>query len=175
MTWSDDAHAAMRTLMASDDPFTADDLLALVGHPDTEHGANGRNSSVGSLFSHYSSNGQIVAVDVARSQASQRKGGLIRVWRRVPPESADTLFDTSKYGPAKQHRTRRERPSEIRLHLPWHLLGHAGKPPMAHLLSIGMDRTKDGSWRTRCERYGYAVALDGHPMVRVCPSCWDLR
>ncbi|MDF2732194.1 MAG: hypothetical protein K0S92_825 [Desertimonas sp.] len=176
MTWLTDAHTAMRHLMSADEPFTADDLLRIVGHPDADHGANGRNSALGSLFSQYSANGQIIAVDVARSQSAERKGGLIRVWRRAEPEPTETLFDASAYGPERQKRaTRRQRPSEIRLHMPWVVLGHAKKPPHAHLLPPGMPKTKDGALRTRCERYGYEIKFDTHPMVRVCPTCWDIN
>jgi hypothetical protein len=86
-----------------------------------------------------------------------------------------TLFDASVYGEPTPKRKRKERPDEVRLGLPWHLLGHHGGPPMAHLLSIGMSKTKDGSLRTRCERYGYEIPVDGHPMARVCSTCWDLN
>lgn len=175
MSWLTDAHTAMRHLMSSDDSFTADDLLRIVGHPDVDHGANGRNSALGSLFSQYSASGQIVAVDVTRSQSMERKGGLIRVWKRAEPEPSDALFDASVYGPERRTRTRRQRPAEIRLHMPWVVLGHAKKPPTAHLLPPSMPMTKDGSFRTRCERYGYKVELEGHPMVSVCPSCWDIN
>lgn len=176
MTWVVDAHTAMRHLMSTDETFTADDLLRIVGHPDDEHSANGRNSGVGALFSQYSANGQIVAVDVARSQSVERKGGLIRVWRRAEQETSNTLFDASVYGTEKQPRTRRQRPAEIRLHFPWVVLGSAKKPPTAHLLPEGGHiKTKDGALRTRCERYGYEIKLDTHPMVTVCGSCWDIQ
>lgn len=175
MSWNHNAHTAMRRLMAADEPFTADDLLRMVGHPDGDHSANGRNSAIGSLFAQYSANGQIVAVDVAKSQAGARKGGLIRVWKRAEVEQTDSLFDASVYGPETHKRERRARPTEIRLHMPWKLLGHASKPPTAHLLAVGMPKTKDGSLRTRCERYGYEIAMDGHPMVKVCQPCWDLN
>lgn len=176
MSWNDQAHQAMRHLMSSDEPFTADDLLAIVGHPDNDHAANSRNSAVGSLFAQYSANGQITAVDVRRSVASHRKGGLIRVWKRVEPEPSETLFDASIFGCAtpRAARTRRERPSEIRLHQPWVLLGSHRLPPAAHLLASEALPNKDRAWRTRCERYGYRIEIEGTPMVRVCAPCWDL-
>jgi hypothetical protein len=174
MTWLDQAHCAMRHLTSSDEPFTADDLLAIVGHPDADHAANSRNSTIGSLFAQYSSGGKIMPVDVRRSTSPQRKGGLIRVWQRVPPEPMDSLFDASVYGPEPHTRApRRERPAEIRLHHPWVLLGNHRYPPTAHLLTAEGAPNEDRSWRTRCEKYGYVIKMDGTPMVRVCPLCWD--
>lgn len=91
MTWHSRARAAMDQLIAEGDPFTADDLLELVGHPDTEHTANGRNSAVGSMFSAYSGNGLIEVCGTASSRAAHRKGGLIRVWK--PRFRQLTIYD----------------------------------------------------------------------------------
>lgn len=82
--WNHTATAAMEVLIQRGEPFTADDLAALVNPPDPGHQPNGRNSAIGSLFAQYSSQKRIVPVGVSKSTAKHRKGGLVRIWQGVP-------------------------------------------------------------------------------------------
>lgn len=174
-TWLDRAHVAMRQLMASGDAFSADDLLALAGYPDGAHTANSRNSAIGSLFGQYSSAGEIIPVGVVRSTAASRKGGMIRQWRAVTTESS-TLFDLAPYGgPERPPRPRRRTaPSEVKLFPPWVLLSSRRGGPVAHLLTAKAAPNQYGAWPTRCERLGYRVLIEGHPMARCCAPCWHI-
>lgn len=79
--WGERAWVELRRLASSGRPFTADDLLAAVGHPDEGHGPNGRNNSVGSLFGRAHRARLIEPVGTAQSRQPHRKGGLVRVWQ----------------------------------------------------------------------------------------------
>lgn len=87
MTWHQAAEAALDGLIDSGEPFTADDLLNVVGVPDWSHSANGRNSAIGSLFAKASSAGRIACVGHVQSKSPTRKGGLIRQWRGVTTDA----------------------------------------------------------------------------------------
>lgn len=173
MSWIDQAHDAMRRLIAGGEQFSADDLLAKVGSPDADHAANGRNSAIGSLFGQYSAGGQIVAVGVRQSEAPTRKGGLIRIWQRNPDMGPARLFDVEPFGPERRRRERRVKPDEIRLQPPWVLLSNKNGP-VAHLLNQGAAPDGEGTWRSRCGRYGYRVNVPGVPMAKVCHACLSL-
>lgn len=81
MSWTEDARSSMDDLINTRSPFTADDLVASAGHPDPSHGANGRNSQIGSLFQEYSRAKLIVPTGtVKNSTQPHRKGGMIREW-----------------------------------------------------------------------------------------------
>lgn len=170
MSWINQAEDAMRQLIAGGEPFSADDLLARVGSPDAEHAANGRNSTIGSLFGRYSAGGLIVAVGVAASQAPTRRGGMIRVWQRAPEGGQMRLFET--FG-APEPRRRKQAPDEIRFKPPWVLLSNK-RGPVAHLLKKDAAPDNEGTWRTRCGRYGYRVNVEGQPMAKVCHACLSL-
>ena len=76
------AMKALGELARSGHAFTADDLVAKVGHPDLDHEANGRNSVIGSLFRQAHRAGLIEPTgDTRQSTQPHRKGGLVRVWR----------------------------------------------------------------------------------------------
>lgn len=79
--WGQRAREALRDLAASGASFTADDLIARVGHPDKSHAPNARNNSIGSLFREASTSNLIVAVGVQKSTQPERKGGMVRIWR----------------------------------------------------------------------------------------------
>lgn len=71
----------IRKLASTGEPFTADDLVALVGIPDASHSANSRNSSLGAVFSWASKSGLIRPTGrVVQSSQPHRKGGMIREW-----------------------------------------------------------------------------------------------
>lgn len=82
-TWAALADGAIATLAARGDPFTSDDLLALVGPPDPSHAPNATNNAVGAVFRRARGSGLIRVVGHARSRAPHRKGGLVRVWQGV--------------------------------------------------------------------------------------------
>lgn len=81
LDWRQRAWQELRRLAASGRPFTADDLLQIVGHPDKEHDPNGRNNSIGAVFQRGSTEKLIVAIGVEQSTQPHRKGGMVRVWR----------------------------------------------------------------------------------------------
>jgi hypothetical protein len=85
-----------------------------------------------------------------------------------------TLFDVEPFGgPERKRRRRKSAPDEIRLLPPWVLLSNK-RGPVAHLLPRGAAPDKEGTWRTRCGRYGYRVNVAGTPMAKVCHSCLSL-
>jgi hypothetical protein len=84
------------------------------------------------------------------------------------------LFDVEPYGgPERQRRPRKARPDEIRLQPPWVLLSNK-RGPVAHLLDRNASPDREGTWRTRCGRYGYRVNVEGAPMAKVCHACLSL-
>jgi len=80
--WREDANQAMTKLWKRNKPFTSDNLLMLVAHPDEEHNECGPNNMIGAVFRKWSQQQQIEVVGYTESQQPHRKGGLIRVWRR---------------------------------------------------------------------------------------------
>ena len=82
--WKFRAAAALADLAASGRPFDSDDLLKIVGHPDENHAANGRNNAIGSVFREASTAGLIVPVGTRQSTQPRRKGGLVRLWQGRP-------------------------------------------------------------------------------------------
>ncbi len=81
--WRDRAVQALDLYIAAGEPFTADDIVGLIGPPDSEHKPNGRNNAVGSLFKNAAKSGRIHTVGYTRSTTPTRKGGLIAVWQRT--------------------------------------------------------------------------------------------
>lgn len=79
--WGARADLAIIQLARVGDPFTSDDLLHLIGPPDTSHAPNSRNNAVGAAFSRARRAGMIRVVGYAQSKALHRKGGLVRVWQ----------------------------------------------------------------------------------------------
>jgi hypothetical protein len=81
-------------------PFTADDLTASGSMAiDIDHGPNGAQSGIGSLFQQASRSGLIEWTGGAeRSRAPHRKGGMVRVWIATPRGRiwADALVDESR-------------------------------------------------------------------------------
>jgi hypothetical protein len=76
--WGRDAEAAIRQLAASGVPFTADDLIRLVGLP--SWGVN-RNNAVGALFTSAAKRGLIVRTGHYRkSRRALSHGRMIAVW-----------------------------------------------------------------------------------------------
>ena len=73
-------------LVARGEPFTADDLTRSgTLTVDEHHTPNGKQSSIGSLFSWASKAGLIEGTgDWVRSTSPHRKGGVIRSWRGTP-------------------------------------------------------------------------------------------
>jgi hypothetical protein len=91
MTWSSEAWAVMRELARSGAPFSADDLRDRVWEPDPDHTPNGANNTIGSIFRQAAAQGLIeLTGQVVKSRSPHRKGGMIQLWRGVPPL---TLFD----------------------------------------------------------------------------------
>jgi hypothetical protein len=85
--WRVRATAAIEALARSGEDFCSDDLVAMVGHPDTEHHHNGRNSAIGAMFHISHSRGLIEPTgEVRQSHQPHRKGGLVRLWKGVPPD-----------------------------------------------------------------------------------------
>lgn len=90
----------------------------------------------------------------------------------------DALFDAERYGPAPPpKRKRRPRPAEVRLYRPWVLVGTRRGMPTAHLLNPqSRDHANQlGAILTACDRHGYIIQLDGHPLAKVCATCWDIN
>jgi hypothetical protein len=79
--WHQAAMDAAEDLIDNGEPFSADDLIELVGLPDADHEANGRNSAMGAVFNQLHHQGRIKPVGVTKSRQKHRKGGLIRVWQ----------------------------------------------------------------------------------------------
>jgi len=91
-----------------------------------------------------------------------------------------TLFDASPYGTETPRRARKSRPDEIRLEPPWVLIRSHSAPPTAHLLADifkpnerDLLAARNGAVRTVCDHYGMPMTVDGHPMAKLCHSCWD--
>lgn len=84
MSWNMLARNAICALAMSPRDFTSDDLLDLVGPPDTSHAPNARNNQIGMVFRHAKKDGLIFVVGHAVSEAPHRKRGLVRVWRGMP-------------------------------------------------------------------------------------------
>lgn len=84
MTWRERAWAALADLAATNDGFTADDLLDRVGPPDDSHSPNGSNSAIGSLFRQAAA-ARLIESDgrVVQSRQPHRKGGAVRVWHGI--------------------------------------------------------------------------------------------
>lgn len=83
-TWKEAADEALRELAATGDQFSADDLVERIGPPDLTRTPNGRNNSIGAVFSRARHAGLIEVVGYTRSTTPTRKGGLIRVWKGTP-------------------------------------------------------------------------------------------
>jgi hypothetical protein len=79
-SWRVRAERALHDLAATGRPFTADDLIGMVGHPDDSHQANAGNNQIGAVFRDAAKEGLIVGTGYARSRQPRRKGGMIRVW-----------------------------------------------------------------------------------------------
>jgi hypothetical protein len=89
-------------------------------------------------------------------------------------DTEPSLFDADRYGPAKTKRRKVVRPEVVRLNKPWVLVGRANHQAEAHVLAIKPAVLQDGAVRTRCERYGYVIEVDGHPLAAVCRACFDI-
>jgi len=72
--WSESALEELERLAGSSQDFTADDLVAEVGAPDSP-------GAVGAAFSKAAKSGLIRTVGYATSRRVGRHGGLVRVWR----------------------------------------------------------------------------------------------
>jgi hypothetical protein len=81
VSWRERAEAELLRLADSGESFTADDLIAVVGQPDSAHAPNGANSAIGSLFRTAHALKWITPIGVKASRQPRRKGGMIRVWR----------------------------------------------------------------------------------------------
>lgn len=81
MTWRTRAERELLHMADSGKPFTSDDLVAVVGLPDSAHNPNAANSAVGALFRTAHSMKWITPIGVEASKQPHRKGGMIRVWR----------------------------------------------------------------------------------------------
>lgn len=62
-------------------PFTSDDLLDAVGHPDMSHAPNGGNNLIGSVMREAKQRGLIEAIRYRPARQQHRKGGIVRLWR----------------------------------------------------------------------------------------------
>lgn len=78
--WARLADVAMRQLIRSGKPFTADDFNALMEPVDAE--PTSRNA-VGATFSAYCGRGLIKPVGYTKSTSPKRNGGVIRIWQKA--------------------------------------------------------------------------------------------
>lgn len=81
--WDENAKRAFDRLVKIGKPFTSDDLIGLVGHPDDSHQPNSTNNGIGRLFRIAHAKKQIEVVDYTNSKQPTRNGGIIRVWKKV--------------------------------------------------------------------------------------------
>jgi len=77
--WRLDADQAMRALIRSGQPFTADDLVRAVGYLPDE-GTN-KNNAVGALFAAYSRRHEIRPAGSAVTSRAAGHGRRMTVWR----------------------------------------------------------------------------------------------
>lgn len=78
--WTRLADVAMRQLIRTGKPFTADDFNRLMEPVDAE--PTSRNA-VGATFSAYCARGLIKQVGYTKSTSPKRNGGVIRVWQKA--------------------------------------------------------------------------------------------
>ena len=81
--WDKYAKRVFDQLVKAGKPFTSDDLIDYVGHPDDTHQPNSVNNSIGRLFRIAHTRKQIEVVDYTNSKQPTRNGGIIRVWKKV--------------------------------------------------------------------------------------------
>lgn len=77
--WAHHADKAIKQLAATGQPFTADDVRALI--PDGLTPAH--NNAWGGLFSAWRTNGTITPVGYRQSTHGPRHGGIQRIWKGV--------------------------------------------------------------------------------------------
>ena len=75
--WLEQAEAAMRQLAGTGRPFTAEDLVDIVGLPGV---GTHRSNAVGALFSRWAKSHQIKEVGTTRTKRKSSHNSTIRVW-----------------------------------------------------------------------------------------------
>lgn len=77
-TWRDRAADEIERLAATGRPFTSDDVIDAVGHPDDRRKPNGRNNLIGAAF--YSASVAGLIHQTGFTVSRYRRGGVTRVW-----------------------------------------------------------------------------------------------